>query len=129
MERTGVDGTYHLCLFATKDIKVGKELRYNYDFEGQNFPWRSKRTNFQNQANEEERKVENRRGQSQAMTVRKKESKTGDKYEENQALETEDGKDQNKVLEAEEMKNHSQILEVRDRKEQHQEPEDEDGKE
>ena len=35
-----VDGRPHLCIFATKDINIGEELRYDYGIA--DLPWRKK---------------------------------------------------------------------------------------
>ena len=40
-----IDERPHLCIFATRDILVGEELRYDYGVN--NLPWRSnKKVNF-----------------------------------------------------------------------------------
>lgn len=42
MKKVVIDGKTYLCLFATCDIEIGTELRYDYGVP--NLPWRKKGT-------------------------------------------------------------------------------------
>jgi len=42
MKTVMVDGLPHLCLFATTNVPIGQELRFNYGDDNNRLYWRQK---------------------------------------------------------------------------------------